>query len=159
MLYVTDIGYHVILRCAVTGVPTQDLLPQLGATVVYTVDVMNGKKDITAASIFTLTLPTGPVGLTCKNPATTTVVSGQALPANLVANTKITCSFNMIVTTAHQLAGEIAPLTVAASFTGADGLYVAPLTTAAVPVAAGALAGPPTITFPSADASNSIAGK
>jgi hypothetical protein len=161
MMSDTQMAVRVLLRCAVPGVPTQDHLPQLGATVVYTVEVVNGKKNITTASNFTLTPPAGTSGLSCKDAANLTVASGQPLPADLPADANITCSFNLNVSGAHQSAGKISGLTVAASFTGGAGLYVAPLTTAEVPVAAGAGVGSPTTSFPlaNATAANFIAGK
>lgn len=153
-----------ILYCcaAVPGATTQNLLPRLGATVVYSFVVMNGAKNLTTSSNFTLSTSPATGNLTCQNDANQTITSGSLLAYPLAPGANITCYLAVIVSSSHQSAGKITGFPVTASFTGGEGLYVVPLaSTVDVPVAAGAAAGVPTASFPLANATlkNFIAGE
>ncbi|WIA14778.1 hypothetical protein OEZ85_003262 [Tetradesmus obliquus] len=122
---------------------------------------MNGAKNLTTSSNFTLSTSPATGNLTCQNDANQTITSGSLLAYPLAPGANITCYLAVIVSSSHQSAGKITGFPVTASFTGGEGLYVVPLaSTVDVPVAAGAAAGVPTASFPLANATlkNFIAG-
>jgi hypothetical protein len=119
-------------------------LPRPGATVTYTVEIVNGQKTLAAnttqLAVFDVTVVTA-VNRECKDAANNTVaVGGAVIQVALAAGSKITCTFGVVVTAVHASNGEIPAFTVAAALSAVTtdiSLTMESLTVVAVPVSTG----------------------
>lgn len=116
-----------------------------GATVTYTVDIVNGRKTLTNTTQFTAFTVSSEVTATnvaCKDGANNTVaLAGPVSPVDVAANaTIITCTFDVGVSTTHAASGQLPSFTVTAAFTSSPAdlsLTMEPITVPAVPVQTG----------------------
>ncbi|KAF8061401.1 hypothetical protein HT031_004492 [Scenedesmus sp. PABB004] len=123
-------------------------LPAVGASVLYTLTLTNGDIAITNTTTLAVavTLADGAAlsplpAVTCTAAGGTAFASGSVLDGTgLAAAGTATCTFAIVVTAAHQAAGEIPALAAAAtlgSFATSKAAFVAPASIAAVPVFTG----------------------
>lgn len=137
------LSLYCVLFASVDGTP----LVKEGGLVEYTLSFTNGVKDLPSSAQFSVTLTQG---LSARIP-TCTYNPGSG-PLTISADTPITnsaelqkdlvwtCKFQVLVSNAHKLAGEVPAFDILFTFTNGgvtDAFYVPKATTTAVPVYTG----------------------
>ncbi|WIA14776.1 hypothetical protein OEZ85_003260 [Tetradesmus obliquus] len=113
-------------------------LPKLHTHVTYNAEIINGLVAMPAGSTFTFRPTVHYKNLVCKDAGSHVVEhSGQPWTHGFAAGARISCSFDVQVTVAHQSAGRIAPFTITALVSGTNGLQISTFSSTAVKVASG----------------------